>query len=79
MIESAKVLVSEPVYLVIGGFNLGNANRVELNDVVTAFHHLGVQKVGPSHCTGNKAIEMFADSYGEDFIRVEVGQVLVVE
>ncbi|RLC87358.1 MAG: MBL fold metallo-hydrolase, partial [Chloroflexi bacterium] len=31
------------------------------------------------HCTGDRAIEIFAEEYGEDFIRVGVGMVLDVE
>ncbi len=48
-------------------------------DVVLSDRLLGVQKVAPCHCTGNRAIEMLAAEYGEDFIKTGVGMVLDIE
>jgi 7,8-dihydropterin-6-yl-methyl-4-(beta-D-ribofuranosyl)aminobenzene 5'-phosphate synthase len=79
IVEKAKGMVNEPIYLVMGGFHLGDKSDHRLNEIINAFHNLAIQKVAPCHCTGNKAIARFKAEYGEDFIRAGVGSVIVVE
>ncbi|MBU2610909.1 MAG: MBL fold metallo-hydrolase [Chloroflexi bacterium] len=79
VIERAVELTGEPVYLVLGGFHLGDKSEAELAAIIRDFRQLGVQKVAPSHCTGEQAINMFAAEYGMDFLRTGVGSVINVE
>ena len=79
IVEKAKEMFDEPVYLVMGGFHLGNTSDHQLNGIINAFRDLGVQKVAPCHCTGDKAIARFKAEYGEDFIQAGAGSVIVVE
>jgi len=79
IVEKAKEMFDEPVYLVMGGFHLGDKSDRQLKVIITAFRDLGVQKVAPCHCTGDKAITRFKAEYGEDFIQAGVGSVIVVE
>jgi len=66
------------VYLVLGGFHLGGMSRRRVERIVADFRDLGVQKAAPCHCTGDRAIRIFAEEYGEDFIRVGVGCVITI-
>lgn len=79
IVEKAKEMYDEPVYLVMGGFHLGDKSDHQLNEIINAFRNLGVQKVAPCHCTGDKAIARFKAEYGEDFIRAGAGSAIVVE
>ncbi len=79
IVEKAKEMFGEPVYPVMGGFHLGDKSDHQLDGIITAFRDLGVQKVAPYHCTGDKAIARFKTEYGEDFIQTGVGGVIVVE
>ena len=79
IVEKAKEMFDEPVYLVMGGFHLGDKSDRQLKGIITAFRDLGVHKVAPCHCTGDKAIARFKAEYGEDFIQAGVGSVIVVE
>lgn len=76
IVRKAKEVASGEVYLVLGGFHLSVASTKAVKDVIADFRRLEVQKVAPCHCTGNRAIEMFAAEYGEDFIEAGVGMVL---
>lgn len=78
MIERAVMLMNEPVHLVLGGFHLADTGRGMVNRILAEFRRLGVEKVGPSHCTGDMAIGMFKDEYGSDFMLIGVGQVVVI-
>jgi 7,8-dihydropterin-6-yl-methyl-4-(beta-D-ribofuranosyl)aminobenzene 5'-phosphate synthase len=78
IVEKAKTLFDGHVYLVVGGFHLGSESKDKVNAIVEDFRHLGVEKVAPCHCTGDEAIAMFADEYGEDFWGVGAGRVIAI-
>jgi len=66
----------EPIYLVLGGFHLGNASDAIIADTIAALQDLGVERIAPSHCTGARAIQLFEAAYGDNFIRSGVGRVM---
>ncbi|MEA3346129.1 MAG: MBL fold metallo-hydrolase [Chloroflexota bacterium] len=78
IVEQAKEVVKGELYLVLGGFHLGSASRAQVADIIASFRRLGVQKAAPCHCTGERAIGMFAEEYGEDYIEIGVGKVLEI-
>lgn len=78
MIERASALRGKKVHLVLGGFHLRGKSAAELQAIVAAFRRLGVEKVGPCHCTGDAAIQMFRDEYRDDFVAVGVGRIILV-
>jgi 7,8-dihydropterin-6-yl-methyl-4-(beta-D-ribofuranosyl)aminobenzene 5'-phosphate synthase len=79
MVEQAQDLFGGKVYLVMGGFHLSGKSIQELERIVDDFRRLEVEKVAPCHCTGDQAIRMFAEAYGDDFIAAGVGKVILIE
>jgi 7,8-dihydropterin-6-yl-methyl-4-(beta-D-ribofuranosyl)aminobenzene 5'-phosphate synthase len=79
MIRRAKEVVNKNIYLVFGGFHLLDKSDAELKEVISQFRDMGVQKVGATHCTGDRAIELFKQAYKEDFIRMGVGKVIQIK
>jgi 7,8-dihydropterin-6-yl-methyl-4-(beta-D-ribofuranosyl)aminobenzene 5'-phosphate synthase len=78
IVRKAKVLSDDDVYLVLGGFHLGGKSRKEIEGILSEFRRLGVRKVAPCHCTGEQAIRMFRQEYGEDFVQAGAGKVIRV-
>jgi len=76
MVRRAKESVGGRVSLVMGGFHLGGTSQHRVKAVIADFRQLGVQRVAPYHCTGDRAIRAFAEEYGDDFIETGVGMVL---
>lgn len=79
MVQKAKELCGDPVHLVMGGFHLRDKSTAEIETIIAAFRQMGVEKVAPSHCTGDRAIAMFEKEYGQDFVQAGVGCVIVIE
>jgi 7,8-dihydropterin-6-yl-methyl-4-(beta-D-ribofuranosyl)aminobenzene 5'-phosphate synthase len=75
IVRRAKEIGGDKIYLVLGGFHLGGANEERIKEIIVDFQRLGVRKVAPCHCTGNRAIALFREAYGEGFIQNGVGQV----
>jgi len=78
IVGRAKALWGDGVYLVLGGFHLGGKGRREMEGILSEFRRLGVRKVAPCHCTGERAMGMFRREYGEDYVQVGAGRVVRV-
>jgi 7,8-dihydropterin-6-yl-methyl-4-(beta-D-ribofuranosyl)aminobenzene 5'-phosphate synthase len=76
MVERARGLSSKPLHLVMGGFHLMQATGGEIERVLTEFQRLGVERAGPTHCSGLITMNAFQNTYGENFQRLGVGRVL---
>jgi 7,8-dihydropterin-6-yl-methyl-4-(beta-D-ribofuranosyl)aminobenzene 5'-phosphate synthase len=69
---------NEKIYLVFGGFHLIDKDSRVVEFIVNEFKNLGVEKAGPTHCTGGEAKEIFKNIYRKNFISVNVGEVIEV-
>lgn len=79
IIEHVKPLFPyEPIYLAMGGFHLKSETTQNIEQIVKALQHYGIQKIAPSHCTGEEAILIFKNRFGEDFIDSGVGRRIVI-
>ncbi|MBU1662585.1 MAG: MBL fold metallo-hydrolase [Chloroflexi bacterium] len=79
IIAQAKDLFDDSVRLVMGGFHLRSKSEAEMRTILADFRRLGVEKVAPSHCTGDQSIAMFAEEYGDDFIQSGAGKIIHVD
>ena len=78
IVKRAKEVIDKEIYLVFGGFHLLNKSEDEVNQIISQFKDLGVMKVGATHCTGDKAIELFKDAYKENFVQMGVGKAIKI-
>lgn len=76
IVEKAKELAGEDIYLVFGGFHLMRQSDQEILSIIEEFRSMGVQKCGATHCTGDKQIEIFKTAYGKDYVEMGTGRVL---
>ena len=59
IIKTAKELMNKKAYLAVGGFHHPSTA------VIKKFKELDVEKAAPSHCTGDQAVQVFAEEYKE--------------
>ncbi len=79
ILNKAKQVLDKPIYLVFGGFHLGDASDNTLNTIIESFKEMKVEKCGATHCTGDKAIGMFKKAFGENYVSMGTGKVFVVD
>ena len=79
VLERAKEIMDRPIYLVFGGFHLGDTPEGALREIIRSFGELGVKKCGATHCTGDRAIGMFKEAFGENYMPMGTGKVFVVD
>ena len=66
--KEAVQIFDDDIYLIAGGFHLGGASNGEIQRIIDALKELGVHKIAPSHCTGERAITCFRNAWGCDFL-----------
>jgi 7,8-dihydropterin-6-yl-methyl-4-(beta-D-ribofuranosyl)aminobenzene 5'-phosphate synthase len=79
ILQNAKNQFGKEIYMVIGGFHLGDAGDARLNQIIEDFREIGVKFIAPSHCTGQQQIDHFREAFGEDLIEVGVGKMIEIE
>lgn len=73
ILENIRDNMPGPMALVFGGFHLGGQAEAETLKTIESFRRLGIKRVGAGHCTGEKAIQLFREEYGEDFLEIGAG------
>jgi 7,8-dihydropterin-6-yl-methyl-4-(beta-D-ribofuranosyl)aminobenzene 5'-phosphate synthase len=66
----------EHIYLVLGGFHLMDQDKRAIEIVAENFKKMGIIKVGPTHCSGKLAEEIFKKTYQDSFVDIKTGQTL---
>jgi Tol biopolymer transport system component/metal-dependent hydrolase (beta-lactamase superfamily II) len=67
-----------PVALVVGGFHLAHDPPDQIERVITDLQSLNVQRVCPTHCSGDVAIALFAEVFGDGFIAGGAGKIITL-
>jgi 7,8-dihydropterin-6-yl-methyl-4-(beta-D-ribofuranosyl)aminobenzene 5'-phosphate synthase len=79
IIKRAVELTSGDMYLVLGGFHLLQNTDEQVKQIIAEMKALGVKNCSASHCTGDKAIAVFKESFGENYIPLGVGKIITIE
>jgi 7,8-dihydropterin-6-yl-methyl-4-(beta-D-ribofuranosyl)aminobenzene 5'-phosphate synthase len=75
---TARKQREQNVHLILGGFHLGSTSEAGLARIVEQLQALGVEKVAPSHCSGDRAMMLFADAWKENCISSGCGARITV-
>lgn len=78
ILPKVRNMFGENIHLVLGGFHLAGFQTDEIQEVIDMLNTLKIQKIGPCHCTGDKALRMFAGEYAENFIKAGAGKEIFV-
>jgi 7,8-dihydropterin-6-yl-methyl-4-(beta-D-ribofuranosyl)aminobenzene 5'-phosphate synthase len=78
MLRKVKAAFNKNVYMVFGGFHLMQKSETEMNSIISEMKALGIVKCGATHCTGDKQIQMFKDSFGDNYFELGVGNAIVL-
>lgn len=73
LVKRAKEETGRNVHLLLGGLHLKGENDRGINEEINRLKELGVEKAGPSHCTGDRAMELFRQAWGANFIELGCG------
>ena len=64
------------ILLVIGGFHLEWVTRGRVGSILAAFRDCGIRYVAPTHCSSDKARQLFRQDYGPRYVDAGVGKTI---
>lgn len=67
-----------PIYAVIGGTHLIEADDSRIQKTIDAFKKMEIQLIAVSHCTGEEGIRRIRDKLGEKFLYNNTGRVIKI-
>ena len=76
MVRKSRDTLQKDVYLVFGGFHLMGHSDQQVRSIIGEFREMGVSKCGATHCTGDKAIALFQEAFGKEYVPIGSGRVL---
>ncbi len=68
MAEAAHRHAKRPVFAVLGGFHLARASDDEIDATIRALRGLDVQRVAPSHCSGDEMRRACQEALGDAYV-----------
>jgi len=73
IIKRVKETFQYPIGLVLGGFHLYDKSDSETYKIMEEFKVLNIDRIAPCHCTGEKAINLFKQEFGNKVIDISTG------
>jgi len=73
IVKIAKEVIEKDIEFAIGGFHLLRSSEDEINNSTRSLKALGVKKVMPTHCSGDRAIEIYKDNFKENCLIGGIG------
>ncbi len=74
--QARKVAGINKIQMVLGGSHLVDAADEQIWQTISSLNEMGVKKLGVSHCTGMRATLLLAQTYGDDFIFNNTGNII---
>jgi 7,8-dihydropterin-6-yl-methyl-4-(beta-D-ribofuranosyl)aminobenzene 5'-phosphate synthase len=65
--HAQKITGVDRIYAVIGGTHLVSAGAEQINETIKALKQLNIEKLGASHCTGQKSAAVLAREFEGTF------------
>ena len=78
ILKSVSARTKEPIYAVLGGTHLIEADEERLKATMQIFRECGVSCVAVSHCTGEQGIVCAKEAFGDRFVRNNTGNVFTM-
>jgi 7,8-dihydropterin-6-yl-methyl-4-(beta-D-ribofuranosyl)aminobenzene 5'-phosphate synthase len=72
----AQAMLGKKIELLIGGFHLMHEEDAEVRQVIKALQAMEINRVCPTHCSGDRAKKLFRGAFAEHYVEGGAGLVL---
>ncbi len=79
MVKKAENELGIEIHTIIGGLHLMQHSEAQLEKIADSLKELGVLKICPTHCTGDKSIAFFKEAFGAGYISGGTGKEIVIQ
>lgn len=78
ILKTVSERVNIPIYAVIGGTHLIEADETRIQKTLDAFREMKIQLIAVSHCTGEEGIRLIREEQKEQFLFNNTGKVIEI-
>lgn len=76
IVEKAQEEKGKKVLLVMGGFHLLRTGKDAVESIADEFYDMGISYAAPTHCSGDRTLKIFSETFGERFLKLGAGRVI---
>ncbi|WP_345976322.1 MBL fold metallo-hydrolase [Sulfurimonas sp. HSL3-7] len=75
----AQAMLNKKIALLVGGFHLVQEEETQILNVIDELKKMKIDYLCPTHCSGERAIELFQETFSERCIKGGLGRVITME
>jgi 7,8-dihydropterin-6-yl-methyl-4-(beta-D-ribofuranosyl)aminobenzene 5'-phosphate synthase len=79
ILDLAQTITGEPIAAILGGFHLHRSDDAGVRGLIAQMAKLGVEHAGPCHCSGDRAIVLFREAFGDRCLDCSAGSILTCD
>ena len=79
MLAVAEEELGIEMHTVIGGMHLMRHNADEMEQIASDLKKIGISRICPTHCTGDKSIAALKESFGPGYISGGTGKEIIIQ
>jgi 7,8-dihydropterin-6-yl-methyl-4-(beta-D-ribofuranosyl)aminobenzene 5'-phosphate synthase len=79
IILRVKEIFKKDISMALGGFHLAGFEDKAIKEIMRKLRDSGIKKVGPSHCSGDEARNLFYKEYKDNFLDIGVGKKIKIQ
>ncbi len=79
VLHTVNGLLTGKILLAMGGFHLEWATKSAIRKIISALERSGVGFVAPCHCTGEKALGLFKEHFGNNCLSIGAGKTVSLD
>ncbi len=76
--KKAEMMMEKKIALLLGGFHLMHEDKAVIEKVIAELKTMDIAYLSPTHCTGDRAIELFQRAFADRCIQGGVGRVITL-
>lgn len=78
IVDHARKIFKENIYLLIGGFHLMGRSPNEIIEIANRLDELKVERIAPCHCSGDTARRLFSHHFADNYFECGAGLALEI-
>lgn len=72
----AQAMLGKKIDLLMGGFHLMHEDESSIRRVIAALSEMEINRLCPTHCSGDRAQELFREAFGPRYVEGGVGRIV---
>jgi len=78
IVKEVRCRHEESILLVLGGFHLEWVMKGKVQSILAEFKSYGIRYIAPTHCSGDKARQLFRQGYGPGYVDAGAGRTITL-